>query len=154
MSASDNVSRSIVTGSYPGFRCSVSDNETTIRVLGVSGDLTYRVKEDELFNKGDVLAVVGGMEVKAPCYATVYELSKREFLNDGDVLMRIRDVNPTYSCYFAPPLEVVGREKEDITGLELYRRIRKNMNLPSKKCKNIREVVEYLTETVNKEEKK
>lgn len=119
----------------------------------MSGGLTYCVKEDELFNEGDVLAVVGGVEVKAPCYATVDKLSKREFLNDGDVLMRIRDVNPTYSCYFAPPLDVIGRKKEGITGLELYRRIRKNMNLPGKECKNIKEVIEYLVETAKKEEK-
>ena len=111
------------------------------------GDVKVTVRKDELFNEGDVLAIVNGREMRSPYYATVDEINPDALsgsIKDGDWLIKVRDINPAITIYPAPPLEVIGVEEPPISGNELYRRIRKGMNLPGVTFKNIVEAVDLL----------
>ena len=135
----------------PACNCWISDDG----LLGphqVGGNARMYVKVGELFNAGDPIGEVNGKKILAPYYATVEEINPDVGvvpITTDNWLIKVKDINPTYSCYFAPPLEVLGDREPPISGTELYRRIRKNMNLPGKECKNIAEVVEYLCRTNN-----
>lgn len=71
------------------------------------GDVKVMVGKDELFNEGDVLAVVNGREITSPYYATVDEINPDALsgsIEDGDWLIKVRDINPTITIYPAPLL--------------------------------------------------
>lgn len=111
------------------------------------GDVKVTVRKDELFNEGDILAIVNGKEITSPYYATVDEINPDALsgsIEEGDWLIKVRDINPTLTIYPAPPLDYIADGEPPISENELYRRIRKNMNLPGVKCKSVTEVVDLL----------
>lgn len=138
---------------HPACNCWTTDD--SLGVLGASGEVGMKIpREGWLFNKGDVIATVGGKDVIAPFYATVVSITKDAFVADGGLLITFKDVNPTYKCFFVPPLEIVKVPGQGVSERELYRRHRRNMNLPGTMCHTVGEVVDLLCDKEGQEEEK